>query len=298
MQCCYDDDCTQGVHVGCAKWQTDSKEELIHFFPGTTDGDIELGTEMKFYCKKHAKMASMPQRKNKKISPPKNSQLDSSSTKFIHNIDDEEEVIFDNDSDEDVKGEETSKNTLKKKTMKDGEEGKIINKNSKYHRQLRERKEKETEFVKELKEMMNAATSKSDYLVQKKKRKIWWAEYQSLTKSDFKKVWIKCESRIQPFEQQFFEKFDQKSQQKRKASPSNTVNKQPESTSANMAESNMSDEQERPRVKYSKTWAKLFDPAEYDQDLMDLEDEEIYFEEEITLSDIEKEEDAPISFTR
>lgn len=121
-------------------------------------------------------------------------------------------------------------------------------------------------------------------------------------KQDFKRVWEQSLKRVQRDEDKFFEKLRSgnnggKNQQRRTPSDTNK-GKRPREAISEMTTMSVDARTKRPLVgQSSDKWAHLWFP-EYDESMIDFDNEEIYFEEEITESDIERDEEAPISLNK
>ena len=231
----------------------------------------------------------MPPRKGKKRTPSKrDSDIESSLSKSAHNVDNEKDAIFDSDSD--ALGDEVEEANLKGKKEREwqSDEKKI-----KYFENKRRRAEKQVEVVKDLMDAMGKSTSLIEYEKLKEERRKFWEEFGGLTKSEFKKIWLASEKQIKDTEHGLFGKND----------GGNQLNKQGSSSSINVRklrtsiDSNVRGERKRSRVESKKKWSVYIDPDEYDEELMNFEDNDIYFEEKITFSDVERDEKDLIRFS-
>ncbi len=121
-------------------------------------------------------------------------------------------------------------------------------------------------------------------------------------KQDFKRVWEQSLKRVQQDQEKFFEKHRSGNNvgknQQRRTSSDNNKGKRPREAVSGTTTMSTDARIKRPLVgQINDKWAHLWFP-EYDENLIDFDNEEFYFEEEITESDIERDEEDPISFKK
>ena len=192
---------------------------------------------MKIYCSKHAKIVAKKLRRKKK----KANADQSTPSKNAHNIDDEEEVIFDSDSDEEGdEGKSPKVPFTERPVQKQRVVQRVVNKNSKYFKNKERRSEGEKHINKDLVKIMASVISISEYKEKKEIRKKYWSNFGGFSKGEFRKVWDQCEKTISDEEQKFFERCNNYlMRQRKKTSPTNVSRKRPSINNANAAESNL-----------------------------------------------------------
>ena len=126
--------------------------------------------------------------------------------------------------------------------------------------------------------------------------------YGDMGKQDFKRVWEQSLKRVQQDQEKFLEKHrsgnNARKNQQRRTFSDNNKGKRPRESISRTTTMSTDARVKRPLVGQSnEKWAHLWFP-EYDETLIDFDNEEIYFEEEITESDIERDEEDPISFNK
>lgn len=217
------EECCLACHVGCAKWSAKTRKKLLYFFPGNdTDDD-----HMEFYCKRHAKV-----NKDDSLSKKTKTKRKDSSNEDEEEFSDSEDLaivenendIFDADSDNETKIVKNHSTTIKRKMEKQSSstdslvqkktkkksassqiERKVVKQssqdsrdqrkeesNSKYFQKKRRLKDSLEEMTKDLNSAIVSAVEKGrDVELAKKRVYLYWKQHGNLTKKEFADLWQK-----------------------------------------------------------------------------------------------------------
>ena len=280
---CLHKDCTAAVHVGCAKWI--DKGNTLNVFPGNDDSD----PHMEFYCKKHSKTKCKIIKKAKKEKKASKGSPQRTKSASAHNIDDDDDcVIFDSDSDSSVdssnpKNPEKSKKSKKPKKLKksNGVNKKLPAKNpslkknekpekgqSKYF-QDKERLDKSlAKMVQDLKAAIaNSVNKNVEIDVVKKRIGAYWRNHGGLTKTEFNKLWSKCEVAIEDDERKAL---NLKSQKKK----AGKIKRQRPFQNEQIFDPKKIGNKGKRKKRQENKWIHLFAPY-YQEGLIDFDDEKL-----------------------
>jgi tRNA(Ser,Leu) C12 N-acetylase TAN1 len=237
---------------------------------------------MQFFCKNHSKekVTNSTKSASKKKKKSSNIDLGFSVSKNVHvaNIDDEDSVIFDTDSDSD--SDEGRKNSPTQKRAKvDKNRNSGVNSNSEYYQRKRHMDTNLKDMVDDLRAAIEEAKDKGKSLeLIKKRRKLHWKENMNLSTKVFTDLWGKCQEMILDDEEKAIE----------------VQNRQISKMKKRREEKGKSFESRKKKRKQGghNYWVKWWADA-YEEGAINFDNEKIYKLEDISESDVEKEEERP-----
>ncbi len=306
---CMNEECCLACHVGCAKWSaTNTRKKLLYFFPGNdTDDD-----HMEFYCKRHAKVKTKTNRKDgSNEEEDEFSDSEDRSDAIVENEND----IFDADSDNETKSvkhhstttkrnvekqsstDSVVQNKTKKKSVSSQKERKLVKQtsqdtigqrkdegNSKYFEKKQRLKDSLEQMTKDLNSAIESAVEKGrDVEVAKKRVYLHWKQHGHLTKKEFADLWQKiCDPTVGGGAKNL--------ESHRNRNVAGNLKRQVSDEGTNGSNRGV----KRRKKEIQNRWIKLFVPF-YEEGAICIDDEKFCKQIDITESDFENDDEVMLS---